>query len=613
MEAGAPMHDPDLTPPTTRPYQTVADRDAPKQEARSPILPAISGYELLEVVGIGGMGIVYKARQTSLKRLVALKMIKEGHYAEPRQLARFRKEAEAVARLQHPNIVHIYDFGDYQHQPYFTMEFVDGGNLVRKIKERGSFSPEEAAVLVELLARAMQHAHVRGILHRDLNPRNIVLTGDGIPKITDFGLAKRLDGGQGSTTGGGTLQYMAPEQAGGDPGQIGPEVDVYALGGILYELLCGRPAFQGPNIADILDKVRLRPPTPPRSLNPEISLGLQTICLKCLEKQPQQRYFSAEALADDLLNFLRGKPITAGLEDSALSNPLTKRLSKLLLPVKREETGTQSWAAAAGFEITRLLGSRSPGLQRFLARSVTLNRPVALKVILPEADEQTRRDFTHEAAVVARLHHPNIPEFLGRGEQEGYRYLVFEYVDGSPLNGVLATTKLEVHQSVRIMAAVARALDHAHEEGVVHRDLRPRNILLGVTGVVKIKDLGLPRPPRDPAGATPSSTDALGYRAPEQLADEVRMDPLMNIYSLGAIFYEMLTGKRLSLGARPVPKEASRTGSGWEPPSSRRPGVSAALDAICFRCLQWDPRDRYPTAEALANDLARALPVLEKK
>src|SRR5262249_26537690 len=152
----------------TTPNQTVVGRDAPKEETQSPILPAVSGYELLEVVGIGGMGIVYKARQASLKPLGALQMIKDGPYAGHPQLARFRKEAEAVARLQHPNIVHIYDFGEHQRQPYFTMEYVDGGNLVRKIKERGSFSSEEAAVLVELLARAMQHAHARGILHRDL-------------------------------------------------------------------------------------------------------------------------------------------------------------------------------------------------------------------------------------------------------------------------------------------------------------------------------------------------------------------------------------------------------------------------------------------------------------
>ncbi len=276
-------------------------------------LPQIPGYVCEDMIGRGGMGVVYRARQVALNRPVALKMIVTGRHATLQQLARFHIEAEALACLTHENIVRIYEFGEHESGPYLALEFVEGQSLDERLREK-TYTPKEAARLCLLLARAMHLAHSRGVVHRDLKPANILLTETGLPKITDFGLAKRLsENSQWTKTDSvmGTPYYMAPEQASGDTQAVGPLADVYSLGTILYELLTGNPPFTGENMAELLNQICTQPPKSIRKQHPEVPKDLETICLRCLEKDAGKRYQTAEDLADDLERFLDSRPILA--------------------------------------------------------------------------------------------------------------------------------------------------------------------------------------------------------------------------------------------------------------------------------------------------------------
>jgi formylglycine-generating enzyme required for sulfatase activity len=301
----------DTPPKNTRNTGAISTHTAPGECREYPDVP---GYEILGLLGHGGMGVVYRARQLQANRLVALKMIRAVEHASPTERLRFQIETEAVARLQHPHIVQLYEAGEVRGHPFFSLEFCDGGTLTEQLKKQRP-SPREAAGLIETLARAMHYAHLRGVVHRDLKPGNVLLAGtERLPKITDFGLAKRIDAEARDVSQSGaimgTASYMAPEQAAGKVRDTGPAADVYALGALLYECLTGRPPFEGPQHV-VLVSVLNDEPAPPSRSGAKVPADLETICLKCLHKDPPRRYASAEELADDLRRFREGEPIRA--------------------------------------------------------------------------------------------------------------------------------------------------------------------------------------------------------------------------------------------------------------------------------------------------------------
>ncbi len=303
-----PSEHPTLPTTPSQPSEAATFPDPPG----APPAAAPGGYELLELLGRGGIGVVYKAKQVALSRTVALKMILHAEHASDEQRARLRLEAEALARLRHPHIVQIHEVGELGGQPFLALEYLEGGGLDRRL-DGGPLPPREAAALLRTLAGAVEAAHRAGLVHRDLKPANVLLDAGGAPKVTDFGLVKRVGEADQTGTGAvmGTPAYMAPEQAEGRAKEAGPAADVWALGAILYECLAGEPPFGGASAMEVLLRVIAAAPYPLSRLNPNVPRDLEAVCLKCLEKDPRKRYVTAQALADDLGRWLGGEPVAA--------------------------------------------------------------------------------------------------------------------------------------------------------------------------------------------------------------------------------------------------------------------------------------------------------------
>jgi serine/threonine protein kinase len=533
-----------------------------------------AGYELLELVGWSALGLVYRAQQLSLDRPVLLKTISPQARTDPARMARFRQEAEAAAKLTHPNIVQVYDSGERDGQSFLAMEFVEGGTLADRTSEL-PLPPRRAAELVAALAGAVHCAHQKGIVHGDLRPFNVQLTADGIPKVRGFGLMRLLadgrPGGSARAPAGAFSNYLAPEQAAG-AGEVGPAADIYALGAVLYERLTGRPPFLADTVRETLERIRREEPAPPTRLRPDAPQRLDAVCLKCLQKDPAQRYPDAAALAADLRRFLDA-----------------------------EQPRTDEFVLLPGYELLEELGRGGTGVV-YRARQLRLDRLVAVKVF--------RTDLARALAAsraAARLSHPNLIQVYDCGERNGLLYVAEELVDGDSLSRRLAAGLPPAAEAARWVEALARALHYAHRQGVVHRNLKPSVVLLTAGGEPKVGSFELARllPPQAPL----SEADGVivgtpQYMPPEQaLGRPAAVGPAADVYGLGAVLYELLTGRPPFTGAQPVELLKDVSAQEPTPPRQLRPDTPARLEAVCLRCLRKDPSDRYPSAEALADDL----------
>jgi eukaryotic-like serine/threonine-protein kinase len=421
--------------------------DHPSQIAhgRDQTVRQFGDYELMAEVASGGMGVVYRARQISLNRIVALKMIRAGQFASPAEVQRFRTEAEAAANLDHPNIVPIYEVGEHEGRHYFSMKLVEGGSLAERISNLNFPVPNrEGARLIATLSRAVHHAHQRGVLHRDIKPTNILLDQNGEPHLTDFGLAKLVESGGDLTQTLailGTPHYMAPEQAAGRAREVTTAADIYSLGAVLYELLAGRPPFPSESALQVLQHAQHREPESLRKLKPAIDRDLETICLKCLEKEPAHRYGTAESLAEDLDHWLAGEPIQARPVSApervfkwTRRNPAIATLIGLahvlflagLVGVlwqwwraeqsARRAEANESQAAAEAIksrEVAQFLKEMLAGV----GPSVALGRDTTmLREILDKTVERLDQDLKNQPAVEAELRFTLGQVYLGLGE-----------------------------------------------------------------------------------------------------------------------------------------------------------------------------------------------------
>jgi len=564
----------------------------------------VSHYQILERLGGGGMGVVYKARDLRLDRLVALKFLASQRGAPEEQKRRFIREAKAASSLDHPNICTIYEIGETDDGALFiAMAFYQGGTLRERLG-RGRLPAGEAVEIAAQIASGLACAHERGIVHRDVKPANVMLTADGPVKLLDFGIAKLTDQSRLTRAGTamGTTAYMAPEQFLGEP--AGPAADIWSLGVVLYEMLAGRLPFAGPSEKEIVRAILEHDLRPLAALRTGAPPALERIVERALAKRPAERYTRMEAMRSDLRELAAelGSPEATDADRTLLEIPVAAasgsgpREPALLAPT------------AGPFEILEPLGGGGMGIV-CKARDTRLDRIVALKFLPWELtrDPDAKRRFMQEAHAASALEHPNICTILEVGEtSDGRLYLAMPCYDGETLRRKLDRGPLPVAEAVEIAEQTARGLAKAHRNGIVHRDIKPANLVVTEDGVVKILDFGLAKL----AGAvaishTGSSAGTPAYMSPEQVRDE-EVDFHTDLWSLGVVLYEMLAGRRPFRGEREQAVIYAILHERPQPLREVRPEVPPALERIVGRLLAKEPAERYASIEEVFAEL-RAL------
>ncbi|PYQ28620.1 MAG: hypothetical protein DMF56_15405 [Acidobacteria bacterium] len=506
-------------------------------------------YRVTDRLGEGGMGVVYRAEDLKLGRIVALKFLPPELTRDPESKKRFEREAKAASQLDHPNICTILDFGESEDdgQMYLAMPCYDGESLAQRV-EHGPMPLAEAARIIEQIARGLGKAHANGIVHRDIKPDNVMVTRDGVAKILDFGLAKLQLASRITKTNTtvGTAAYMPPEQIRGE--NVGPQADIWSLGIVFFELLTGRLPFRGEYIEALAYAIlNEQPESIPE--HPDAD----RIIKRMLRKDPLQRYQTIDEFLADLLERKRS------------------RVDKHQLP---------NGARLGPYEIVKPVSTSV-----FLAKDTRLAREVAIKVLPPEFPEIDR--FRRDAKAISHLTHLNVCTLFDVGEQEGVDYVVMEFLEGETL--AQKKTPLPVAQVLKIGMQIADGLAAAHKHGVVHRDLRLANVMITKSGVAKLLDFGLAR-------------DAGAYLSPEQIEGK-EADSRADIFALGLLLYELATGRPPFNAASKAGLMAAILEHDAAPLRQIRSAIPPALDRLIRTCLEKNPDDRFSSAHDVMLEL----------
>lgn len=564
----------------------------------------LANFRIERLIGRGGMAQVYYARDVRLHREVAIKVIDARYRDDPMYAQRFLREARALATWRHDNIVQIYYAGEEAGLYYFAMEFIDGPDLGKRLASYiadGERMPYAEVVRIGRgVAAALDYAHARGVVHRDVKPSNVLLTDDGRVVLSDFGLALEVgDGSLGEVFG--TSRYIAPEQARRSTDAV-PQSDVYALGVIFYEALVGRVPFDDLSPTTVaLQHVTQAPPAP-RDLNPDLSKSSETVLLKALSKAAEDRYETASELVDALEKALKRSkaPSSTGKKKRRRGRAEEKVIPRKLIGMRLDE-----------YKLEALLGQGSMG-RIYRGTDVRLKRQVAIKVIHPplRADPAYRRRFEREARAIAQLEHPHIVSLYRYGEEQGVMYMAMQFIDGATLQAKLAASKkkrkrMPFDEAARILGQVCQALDYAHSRGVIHRDVKPSNIILDKQGQVILTDFGLAL--QHGAGTRGEIFGSPHYIAPEQAVSSAKVVPQSDLYAVGVILYEMLT-KQVPFDAKdPLDIALMHMSESPRPPSELRNDITPELEEVILKSLAKEPKERYPTGAALVEAYARAL------
>ena len=589
-------------------------------------------YRIERLIGCGGMARVYLGYDTRLERHVAVKLLHiEGQanataYAQYAQ--RFIKEAKAVASLRHENIVQIYYAGDQNGLYYFVMEYIEGrglNTLIRDYADDGELVPHADILSVgRTIAGALDYAHSKGVIHRDVKPSNVMISREGRVVLTDFGLAMVTDQ---STKGEifGTPHYIAPEQAKSSKKAV-PQSDLYSLGVILYELLTGFVPFDDESSTVIAVKHLIEPPPPPCQLNPSLNAQTEDVLLKALSKAPKDRYQSGAALMaalDAALKAGPGIPELPPLPAQAGAAPVRRQSSKSLRERVSAGAAEQPPGSAAAqlenlagtqldeYRLDEVLGKGGMAWV-YAGQDIRLGRRVAVKVIAPpfRADKDYLTRFQKEAQAIARLEHPHIVRLYRYGDTEGLLYMAMQFVAGASLREVMNSYRcfgdfIEPEHVERIVRQVCAALDYAHSQGVIHRDVKPENILIDQQDNATLSDFGLALV--QDAGTQGAIFGTPHYIAPEQAVSSAKAVPQSDLYALGVILYEIFTGELPFDGEDSMEVAMMHLNETPPAPRSLRPDLSPAVEAVILKAMAKAPGDRYPSGAALADALSRAL------